>query len=164
MASVSPLVIEWLIDAAEHIILDHIVKNANQQSSSEVVRASFAASHVFLYCSFRDIPRGAEIIQVLVLRLRESLHNMDYLPEGGNNRQPVLWALFVGYAAGLRMDDHQDFHKNWFFVKLKTALKEKKQHGELTEELLKTHVTDFLWEDKLCREAFANISNDCGIC
>ncbi|RDW67083.1 hypothetical protein BP5796_09832 [Coleophoma crateriformis] len=152
---------EGLINAAEHIILRYITEHASQQSSSAVAPAIFAAAHVFIYCSLRDIPKRAKIFQILLFRLQQALLNMDHLTLDGNICWPMIWALFIGYAAGLRMDKHRNIYGEWFLLKLHTVLNAIKQNGELDKDLLKEHMMEFLWVDRLCQVAFAHIWDGC---
>lgn len=153
--SISPVVIEGLTDAAENIILGHLEEYAYQQSSSAVVHATFAAAHLFMYCAFRDVPKGAKIFQILVFRLQQSLQNTNEWPLDEKHRSPSLWILFVGYAASLRIDAHRNLYKNWFSSRLNTALDERRQNGELDKEQFKKHMSEFLWVDRLCHAALA---------
>ncbi|RDW61939.1 hypothetical protein BP6252_11372 [Coleophoma cylindrospora] len=146
-----------LTDAAEHMILRHIAEHPSRQSSSAVVHATFSAAHVFIYCYLRDIPKRAKIFQILLFRLQQSLLSMDDLTLGRNDRWPIIWALFIGYAAGLRMDENQNTYKEWFLLKLHTALDVMKQYGELDKDLVKKHMMEFPWVDRLCQVAYAHV-------
>lgn len=148
---------EGLIDAAEHIILRNTEVPIGEKSNAAADHAMFSAAHIFIYSLFRVIPRRAKIFPILFMRLQQSLQNKVGLSSGGSEAWPGLWALLVGYAASLRIDGPQNSSQEWFQSRLKIALNTTNQKGQLDKVLLEQYLVEILWDEGLCRAAFAHV-------
>ncbi|PTB36265.1 uncharacterized protein TrAFT101_000233 [Trichoderma asperellum] len=106
------------------------------------------ALNIYLYLAIRELPVRSKLMMMLIDRLQETFNTepMQWWISNQQQKNRILWMLFIGYAAGV--DTYKDA---WFFITIKTMCKNYKIHDM---DQLKQNLKDVLWLDSWCDQYF----------
>lgn len=106
------------------------------------------ALNIFLYLAIRELPVRSKMMMMLIDRLQETFNTkpMKWRLSNQQQKNRILWMLFIGYAAGV-----ETYKDAWFFETIKTVCKNYEIHDM---DQLKQNLKDVLWLDSWCGQYF----------
>ncbi|KAL7917077.1 hypothetical protein ACQKWADRAFT_307679 [Trichoderma austrokoningii] len=128
----------------------HCLQTSNRQRGSSCAKMIpfCVALNIYLYLAIRELPVRAKLMMMLIDRLQETFNTepLEWWVSNQQQKNRVLWMLFIGYAAG-----SENYKDAWFFETIKAMCKQYEIHDvDQLEQTLK----DVLWLDSWCGPYF----------
>ncbi|GME65161.1 uncharacterized protein K452DRAFT_93176 [Neofusicoccum parvum] len=139
-------VVAAVLDQAERRLLVELVRVKEEEEGVGVYASVAQAVQIFLWGALGPMPIRFVMSGLFSVRLREALGegNMVGMWEEEATVEALLWVLVMGYITA------DERTADWYEEKLMVVMR---RLDIRSEEQLVSMLQDFLWTDKLCREA-----------